>query len=150
MDLSDFYHDIILDHIKSPKNKRVMDPIDRKADGHNPLCGDRVTVYLMLDGDTIQDICFDGEACGYCTASSSMLTQQVKGKTLAEASKLGELFVDALANQKDGDPTDAALEDLEPLFSIRKIPMRVKCATLPWHTLQAAIDDNDEAAVKTE
>lgn len=150
MDLSDFYHDIIIDHIKSPKNKRAIDPADRKADGHNPLCGDRVTVYLTIQDDVIQDVSFEGEACGYCTASSSILTQQVKGMSLDEAEQLSRLFVDALVKQKEGDTADPALEDLEPLFSIRKQPMRVKCATLPWHTLKAAMANNADKPVKTE
>jgi len=150
MEFSDFYHDIILDHIKAPRNKRVIDAATRKADGHNPLCGDRVTIYLTIQEGVVIDAAFEGEACGYCTASSSMLTQQVKGKTLEEAGKLGDLFVDALVKPKEDKSAHEALENLEPLFSIRKQPMRVKCATLPWRTLKAAMNDNTDEPVKTE
>jgi nitrogen fixation protein NifU and related proteins len=148
-DLRDLYQEVILDHSKRPRNFHTMPEADRKAEGYNPLCGDRETVYLDLEGDRLKDVSFQGAGCAISTASASMMTESVKGKTRAEAEALFDRF-HALITGKDGGARNGPeLGKLEVFSGVREYPVRVKCATLPWHTLKAALE-SDGATVSTE
>ncbi len=138
MELKDLYRDVILDHNRQPRNFGRLDPADASADGHNPLCGDRLTVSLRLDGDRIADIRFDGKGCAISTASASLMSEAVKGRDRAA---VRELFnnVHALLTQSDA-PADPSLGKLAALSGVREFPSRVKCASLCWHTLNAALE----------
>ncbi len=147
MDLKELYRDVILDHNRRPRNFGRLDPADACADGHNPLCGDRLTVSLRMNGDLIEDVRFDGKGCAISTASASMMTEAVKGKS---RSAVAELFgkVHSVLTQLDA-AADPGLGKLAALTGVREFPARVKCATLCWHTLNAALD-RGVATVSTE
>jgi nitrogen fixation NifU-like protein len=138
MDLKDLYRDVILDHNKRPRNFGRLDPADACADGHNPLCGDRLTIFLRRAGDRIEDIRFEGKGCAISTASASLMTEAVKGKDRAG---IGEIFgkVHSLLTRQDA-VADTSLGKLAALSGVREYPARVKCASLCWHTLNAALD----------
>jgi nitrogen fixation protein NifU and related proteins len=145
-DLQDLYQEVILDHNRRPRNFRVLDE-GRKAEGYNPLCGDRLTVYLRVEDGVIKDATFQGSGCAISKASASIMTDVVKGKTVAEAEKLFERFHRAVTA-----PVDAPVEDLgklSALTGVRQFPVRVKCATLAWYALRAAAEARDEV-VSTE
>ena len=145
-ELSDLYQEVILDHNRRPRNFGVLAPADRQALGHNPLCGDRLTVYLKMDGDAIADIRFEGSGCAISTASASLMTEVVKGHSTAEALGSVEHF-QALMKTPIADAVDEeALGKLAALAGVREFPMRVKCATLAWHTLKAALAATGEPA----
>ena len=148
-DMRELYQEVILDHHKKPRNFGKLDGTNRHAEGYNPLCGDRITVYIALDGDVIRDVRFEGSGCAICTASASVMTVEIKGKTVADAEALFGKFHDLVA----GDPSEKAstegLGKLAVFFGIREFPVRVKCATLAWHTFQAALG-NHEDAITTE
>lgn len=146
-DLRELYQEVIFDHNRNPRNFRVMDPSDRKADGYNPMCGDKITVFLRLDGERIADVSFQGAGCAISTASASLMTEALKGKTLAEAERLFEAFHAAVTEAGDGHAHD--LGKLEVLAGVREFPARVKCATLAWHTVHAAMHD-EHVPVTTE
>jgi nitrogen fixation protein NifU and related proteins len=137
MELKDLYRDVILDHNRQPRNFGRLDPADALADGHNPLCGDRLTVSLRLSGDTIADIRFEGKGCAISTASASLMTEAVKGR---DRHAVRELFgrVHALLTRQAA-PADESLGKLAALSGVREFPSRVKCASLCWHTLNAAL-----------
>jgi len=137
MDLKELYRDVILDHNRRPRNFGRIEPADGRADGHNPLCGDRLSLSVRLSGDRIEDIRFEGTGCAISTASASLMTEAVKGRDRAG---VRELFnkVHALLTQPDAAP-DAALGKLAALSGVREFPARVKCASLCWHTLNAAL-----------
>mgnify|MGYP001114865269 CR=1 FL=1 len=138
-DLRELYQEIILDHNRNPRNNRRIEQPQCHADGHNPLCGDRVTIYLTLDGDQrIADIAFEGAGCAICTASASLMTQALKGRTVAEAEELFQRFHDMLT-QEDPERDMEALGKLAVFAGVREFPVRVKCATLPWHTFHSAL-----------
>ncbi len=145
-DLADLYQDVILDHSRHPRNFGHPDDANREAQGNNPLCGDRVTVYLHIDGEVIAGASFEARGCAISLASASMMTEMVKGRTVAEARDLFDRF-HRLVTEEDGDGD--GLNELEALSGVREFPMRIKCATLPWHTMTAAIDRRDEE-VRTE
>ena len=145
-DLADLYQDVILDHSRHPRNFGHPDDANREAQGNNPLCGDRVTVYLHIDGEVIEGASFEARGCAISLASASMMTEMVKGRTVAEARDLFDRF-HRLVTAEDGDGD--GLNELEALSGVREFPMRIKCATLPWHTMNAAIDRRDEE-VRTE
>jgi nitrogen fixation protein NifU and related proteins len=148
-DLRDLYQEVILEHSKAPRNYRELKPADHKAEGYNPLCGDRFTVYLQMDGDKIRDIGFQGSGCAISKASASMMTQSLKGKTKAEAEKLFERFHQVVTGQEsNGNQTE--LGKLAVFSGVSEFPTRVKCATLAWHTLEAAIEGKQEASTETE
>jgi nitrogen fixation NifU-like protein len=147
-DLRDLYQDVILEHSKAPRNYRVLPSADHKAEGYNPLCGDRFTVYLTLEGDSIRDITFQGSGCAISKASASMMTQSLKGKTRAEAEELFERF-HSLVTGHAPDTEDPELGKLAVFSGVSEFPVRVKCATLAWHTLHAALEGKQEA-VSTE
>jgi nitrogen fixation NifU-like protein len=149
-DLRDLYQDVILEHSKAPRNFRGMAAANHKAEGFNPLCGDRFTVYLDLQGDSIRDIAFQGSGCAISKASASMMTQILKGKTREQAEALFERFHDLVTGQKDTAHADAPeLGKLAVFSGVSEFPVRVKCATLAWHTLHAALEGKQEA-VSTE
>jgi len=148
MDLKDLYRDVIVDHNRHPRNFGKLDPADAHADGHNPLCGDRLSLYVNLDGDRIRETRFDGSGCAISVASASMLTEAVKGKTRAEVGKLFE-EMHTLLTQHDAPVDTARLGKLAALSGVREFPARVKCASLCWHTLKAALD-SQAAPVTTE
>ena len=145
-ELRDLYQEVILDHSKRPRNFRTMADPDSRAEGYNPLCGDRETVFVDMDGDVVKDVSFQGAGCAISTASASMMTESVKGRTRAEAESLFERFHDLIVG-KGGESRD--LGKLEVFSGVREYPVRVKCATLPWHTLKAALAQNG-ATVSTE
>jgi nitrogen fixation protein NifU and related proteins len=149
-DLRDLYQDVILEHSKAPRNFREMAAANHKAEGFNPLCGDRFTVYLDLDGDSIRDIAFQGSGCAISKASASMMTQILKGKTREQAEALFTRFHDLVTGRKDGPRENAPeLGKLAVFSGVSEFPVRVKCATLAWHTLHAALEGKQEA-VSTE
>jgi nitrogen fixation NifU-like protein len=153
MDLRELYQDIILDHGRHPRNFRAIEHPTHSAKGHNPLCGDRVTVYLALDGDKIADVSFEGRGCAISTASSSLMTEVLKGKTLAEARVLFAQFHAKVTGGDVQDLPEALEEDserLDPLTGVKAYPARVKCATLPWHAFEAALKGGACEPVKTE
>jgi len=147
-DLAALYRDIIIDHNKSPRNFRELDPPRREADGYNPLCGDRLTVYLHMDGERIGEVSFQGSGCAISVASASLMTEALVGKTAAEAETLFERMHTLLTGADDaGDGSE--LGKLEALAGVRAYPSRVKCATLAWHTVQSALSEDDNR-VSTE
>ncbi|HEY5101845.1 MAG TPA: SUF system NifU family Fe-S cluster assembly protein [Steroidobacteraceae bacterium] len=146
MDLKDLYRDVILDHNRKPRNFGRLSPADAKADGHNPLCGDRLSVSIRLNGDRIEDVQFEGEGCAISTASASLMTEAVKGKSRAAVDTLFERVHALLTTQDATPPQD--LGKLAALAGVREYPARVKCATLCWHTLNAALQNR--ATVSTE
>ncbi|HEY5264222.1 MAG TPA: SUF system NifU family Fe-S cluster assembly protein [Steroidobacteraceae bacterium] len=151
MQLNDLYRDVILDHNRKPRNFGGLDPADASADGFNPLCGDRLTLRLKMSGDKISDIRFEGQGCAISTASASLMTEAVKGKTRPEALQLFERVHQLLTD--DAAPPADELGKLAALSGVREFPARVKCASLCWHTLTAALRSTNPqslAAVSTE
>ncbi len=147
-DLRDLYQEVIFDHNRNPRNFRVMENADREVEGFNPLCGDRLTLFLKLDGDVITDASFQGSGCAISTASVSLMTEIVKGKTEAEAEELFQRFHE-MTTGKDEDLNLEAIGKLAVLAGVREYPARVKCATLAWHTLDAALK-NEANSISTE
>ena len=145
-DLHEIYQQVILDHYRKPRNFAVLESATQEAKGHNPLCGDRINVYLEIDGDRIKDISFQGAGCAISTASASMMTEAVKGLAIAEAHQLFQSFHGKMTSSEE---SEMDLGKLDSLAGVRRIPIRVKCATLAWHTLKAALADT-AGAVSTE
>jgi len=148
-DLRDLYQELILEHSKAPRNYRELKGADRKAEGFNPLCGDRLTVYVEMQGDLIRDIGFQGSGCAISKASASMMTQSLKGKTKDQARALFEGFRQAVTGKTTGNGSQVDLGKLAVFSGVSEFPTRVKCATLAWHTLQAAFEGKQES-VSTE
>lgn len=146
-ELRDLYQQVILDHHRKPRNCYVMSCATRTADGHNPLCGDTVKVYLRISNGRIEEISFQGSGCAICTASTSLMTESVKGKTVAETTQLFRIFHDMLTGVAAEQDVD--LGKLMVFEGVREYPVRVKCATLAWHTMKAAMEGED-APVSTE
>ena len=146
--LSGLYQDLILDHNRSPQNFRRMDDANRKAEGNNPLCGDRLTVWLRMEHNIIQDAAFQGSGCAISTASASLMTAAVKGKSRAEAVALFERFRGLVTGSVQGEEA-ASLGKLAVFSGVSEFPIRVKCASLSWHAMKAALDQPD-AVVSTE
>ena len=146
-DLRELYQDVILEHSKAPRNFRQLQSANHKAEGYNPLCGDHFTIYIDLEGDSIRDVSFEGSGCAISKASASMMTQSVKGKSKEEAVKLFEQFHKLVTGQPNGDRED--LGKLAVFAGVSEFPVRVKCATLAWHTLQAALEGKQDK-VSTE
>jgi len=146
-DLRDLYQEVILEHSKSPRNYRELPNANRKAEGYNPLCGDHFTLYVDMEGDSIRDITFQGSGCAISKASASMMTQSVKGKSREQAEKLFEHFHKLVTGQMNGN--QAEIGKLTVFSGVSEFPVRVKCATLAWHTLHAALEGKQEA-VSTE
>jgi len=147
-ELRELYQEVILDHSRQPRNFREEHSASRKAEGYNPLCGDKATVYLTLEGDVLRDVSFVGKGCSISTASASMMTESLEGKTRAEAEALFQRFRGLLT----GEPPAAGAPDLgklEVFSGVCEFPVRIKCASLPWHTLHAALE-GDATPVSTE
>jgi nitrogen fixation NifU-like protein len=147
-ELNDLYQEVILDHNRRPHNFRVIESPSAKQEGYNPLCGDRLTLYLTLDGDRITDVAFQGSGCAISKASASLMTDAVKGKTVVEARELFERFHDMITSNPETQAAD--LGKLSVLAGVREFPTRVKCASLAWHAMKAAVSDQPSAAVSTE
>ncbi|MGE0104408.1 MAG: Fe-S cluster assembly sulfur transfer protein SufU [Blastocatellales bacterium] len=148
-DISELYQQVILDHNKKPRNFRRLDNPDREQEGYNPLCGDQLTIYLEMDGDVISDVGFQGSGCAISKASASMMTTAVKGKTIAEAEVLFNEFHRMVKGELDPEQEENHLGRLKILSGVREFPARVKCASLSWHTLHAALENKGET-VSTE
>lgn len=148
MDLKDLYRDVIVDHNRSPRNFRKIPGASRHQEGFNPLCGDKLTVYLTLDGEKITDLSFEGSGCAISVASASLMTERLKGKTRAEALKLFD-DVHALLTSSDAPADAESLGKLAALSGVHEYPSRVKCASLCWHTLKGALE-YQQAPVSTE
>ena len=146
-DLRELYQDVILEHSKAPRNYRELQDANHKAEGYNPLCGDHFTIYLDLEGGKIKDVAFQGSGCAISKASASMMTQSVKGKSKEEAEKIFECFHELVTGAKNGDRE--SLGKLAVFAGVSEFPVRVKCATLAWHTLQAALEGRKDS-VTTE
>ena len=143
MDLKDLYQEIIVDHNRSPRNFGKLDDADRRLEGFNPLCGDRLTLYLKLDDGKIDDISFDGSGCAISVASASLMTEAMKGLSTDKAESIFNDFHQLVTS--DGSEVDVdALGKLAALAGVRDYPTRVKCATLCWHTLHSALEGDDE------
>lgn len=147
MELRDLYRDVILDHNARPRNAGLLDPADARAEGHNPLCGDRLTVSLRMDGDRIEDVRFEGKGCAISTASASLMTEAVKGKDRKAVADLFEKVHGLLTRPEASAGPE--LGKLAALSGVREFPVRVKCASLCWHTLNAALEHRS-APVTTE
>lgn len=147
-ELNDLYQEVILEHNKNPRNFREIETATRTADGNNPLCGDALRVYVEMDGETVKDVAFKGSGCAISKASASMMTQTVKGKTRAEAETIFNEFHQMVTGELDAETQDNSLGKLKIFAGVLEFPARVKCASLSWHTLHAAL--NDEAEVSTE
>jgi nitrogen fixation NifU-like protein len=147
MDLKDLYRDIIVDHNRHPRNFREIPDADRRADGFNPLCGDKLTVFVKLEGDRITDVSFNGSGCAISVASASLLTESIKGKTLPEAESLFTRM-HQLLTQDDAQVDVPSLGKLGALSGVREFPARVKCASLCWHTLDAALHRQDQVSTE--
>ena len=147
-DLSELYQEILLEHNSKPRNFRKLEQATQSAEGYNPLCGDRITLYLSLEDGVISDVAFQGSGCAISRASASMLTQSIKGQSIAKAREIFEAFHQMLT--EPGAELDYdVLGDLETLSGVVAFPTRIKCAVLAWHTMQAALDGQSEA-VSTE
>jgi len=145
-DLTDLYQEVILDHNRRPRNFRVLEDATHQAEGYNPLCGDRLNLFLKLDGDVIADVGFQGSGCAISKASASLMTDSVKGSAIADARALFDRF-----HRMVTTPPDVEVEDLgklSALAGVREFPVRVKCASLAWHTLKAALEHADKATTE--
>ena len=148
-ELRELYQEVILDHSKRPRNRRGMENASHHAEGYNPLCGDRATVYLHVDGDVVTDVSFEGSGCSISTASASMMTDALRGKTVTEVEALFERFHELVTS----DPSRAAevapeLGKLAVFQGVHEFPMRVKCASLAWHTMKAALEGGGRATTE--
>jgi nitrogen fixation NifU-like protein len=147
-ELSDLYQQVILDHNKKPRNFRRLEGANRTAEGYNPLCGDQLVVYMQLEDEVVQDISFEGSGCAISKAAASMMTQSIKGKTRQEAETLFNEFHRMVTGQLDEEGEENNLGRLTIFSGVREFPARVKCASLSWHTMHAAL--NNEGVVSTE
>ena len=143
-ELRDLYQEVLLDHHRRPRNFGKLKGANRRADGYNPLCGDKVTVYLLVRGNVIEDIAFEGGGCAICTASSSVMTELLKGKTETEVEKLFGQFRDLVTSEPHSEIDTETLGKLAVFAGVREFPLRIKCATLAWHTLKAALKGSSD------
>ena len=147
-ELSELYQQVILDHNKKPRNFRKLETANHSAEGFNPLCGDQLTVYLNLEDDAVKEISFEGSGCAISKAAASMMTQAIKGKSKQEAEQLFSEFHQMVTGMLDEENTQNGLGNLKIFSGVRDFPVRVKCASLPWHTMHAAL--NEKEKVSTE
>lgn len=147
-ELSDLYQEVILDHNKNPRNFREIATANFKADGNNPLCGDALRVYVEVENDRVKDVAFKGSGCAISKASASMMTQVVKGKTKAEAEKMFDEFHRMVLGELDEETEENNLGKLKIFAGVREFPARVKCASLSWHTLSAALSGEEEVSTE--
>jgi len=147
-ELSELYQQVILDHNKKPRNFRKLEAPSHTAEGYNPLCGDQMTVYLNIAGDQVEDVAFEGSGCAISKASASMMTQAVKGKSKEEAEALFREFHSMVIGELNEETEENSLGNLKIFAGVREFPVRVKCATLPWHTLHAALNKQDQVSTE--
>ena len=147
-ELNELYQQVILDHNKKPRNFRKLENANHTAEGYNPLCGDQLTIYVNVAGNAVQEIAFEGSGCAISKAAASMMTQAVKGKTREQAETLFREFHSMVIGELDAETDENSLGNLKIFAGVRDFPVRVKCATLPWHTMQAAL--NKQERVSTE
>lgn len=148
-DLDDLYQEVIMDHSRKPRNFRVMENPTRKIEGYNPLCGDRFTIYLQTDGEFVRDISFQGAGCAISKASASMMTRELKGKKIQDTEIIFEKFRRMLSREAGTEFKSEGLGKLEAFAGVCEFPARVKCATLAWHTMHAALKGKEES-ISTE
>jgi nitrogen fixation NifU-like protein len=139
-ELQELYQQVIMDHSRKPRNFSKLESANRKAEGHNPLCGDRVTVYLLIEDDVIRDVSFQGEGCAISKASASMMTEALKGKTRSEARAIFRQFHDMVTEPMEDEEKLEELGKLGVFAGVHKFPARVKCAILPWHALASTLE----------
>ncbi|HEX5835384.1 MAG TPA: SUF system NifU family Fe-S cluster assembly protein [Pyrinomonadaceae bacterium] len=147
-ELSELYQQVILDHNKKPRNFRKLEHANHTAEGFNPLCGDHLTVYLDVEGDAVKEIAFEGSGCAISKAAASMMTQAVKGKSREQAEELFSEFHSMVTGDLDEEIEENNLGNLKIFAGVREFPVRVKCATLPWHTLHAALNKEESASTE--
>jgi nitrogen fixation NifU-like protein len=147
-ELSELYQETILEHNKNPRNFREIEGADKTADGNNPLCGDALRVYVKLDGDTVEDVAFKGSGCAISKASASMMTQAVKGRTREEAEEIFNEFHEMVTGALDPEAEETHLGRLKIFSGVIEFPARVKCASLSWHTLQAALHGDENVSTE--
>jgi nitrogen fixation NifU-like protein len=147
-ELNDLYQQVILDHNKNPRNFREIEGASRTADGNNPLCGDALRVYVEMDGDIVKDVAFKGSGCAISKASASMMTQAVKGRTKEEAEELFDEFHRMVTGGLDPENEESHLGKLKIFAGVLDFPARVKCASLSWHTLHAALNEEESASTE--
>ena len=147
-ELSELYQQVILDHNKKPRNFRKLEAANHQADGYNPLCGDQLTIYLNVEDDLVTDVGFEGSGCAISKASASMMTQAVKGKSKEHAEALFKEFHSMVTGELDEEAEENNLGNLKIFAGVREFPVRVKCATLPWHTMHAALNQQDQASTE--
>jgi nitrogen fixation NifU-like protein len=147
-ELSELYQQVILDHNKKPRNFRKLEQANHSAEGYNPLCGDHLTIYVNVAGDAVQEIAFEGSGCAISKAAASMMTQAVKGKSTEQAEELFKEFHSMVTGELDEETQENSLGNLKIFAGVRDFPVRVKCATLPWHTLQAALNKQDRVSTE--
>ncbi|HZM98946.1 MAG TPA: SUF system NifU family Fe-S cluster assembly protein [Pyrinomonadaceae bacterium] len=147
-ELSELYQQVILDHNKKPRNFRKLETANHYAEGYNPLCGDHLTVYMNLEDDCVTDVGFEGSGCAISKASASMMTQAVKGKSKEQAETLFKQFHSMVTGELDEENEENTLGNLKIFAGVREFPVRVKCATLPWHTMHAALNKQDQTSTE--
>lgn len=147
-ELSELYQQVILDHNKRPRNFRKLETANHSAEGFNPLCGDQLTVYLHLEDDAVKEISFEGSGCAISKAAASMMTQAVKGKSKEDVEKLFNEFHGMVTGELDEATTTNSLGNLTIFSGVREFPVRVKCASLPWHTMHAALNNQESASTE--
>jgi nitrogen fixation protein NifU and related proteins len=147
-ELSELYQQVILDHNKKPRNFRKLETANHTAEGYNPLCGDQLTIYMNLEDDRVTDVGFEGSGCAISKASASMMTQAVQGKTREEAQALFEQFHRMVTGELDEEAEENHLGRLKIFAGVRDYPARVKCASLPWHTMHAALEGEETATTE--
>jgi len=147
-ELSELYQQVILDHNKKPRNFRKLESANHTAEGYNPLCGDQLTIYMNLENDRVTDVGFEGSGCAISKASASMMTQAVKGKSKEQAETLFKEFHSMVTGELDEENEENALGNLRIFAGVREFPVRVKCATLPWHTMHAALHKQDQTSTE--
>ena len=147
-ELNELYQQVILDHNKKPRNFRKLENANYTAEGYNPLCGDHLTIYLNVADDAVQEIAFEGSGCAISKAAASMMTQAVKGKSKKQAEELFNAFHLMVTGQLDEETEENTLGNLKIFAGVRDFPVRVKCATLPWHTMHAALNKKDHVSTE--
>ena len=147
-ELSELYQQVILDHNKKPRNFHRLETANRTAEGYNPLCGDQLNIYLQLENEAVKDISFEGSGCAIFKASASMMTQAVKGKSKQESKQLFDEFHRLVTGELDEETEENHLGKLKIFAGVREFPVRVKCATLSWHTMHAALNEQQKASTE--
>lgn len=147
-EINELYQEVILDHNKNPRNFREIENANKFADGNNPLCGDKIKVYAVVDGDVVTDVAFTGSGCAISKASASIMTQTLKGKTVAEAESIFDEFHKMVTGKLDPEVDENHLGKLKIFAGVLEFPARVKCASLSWHTINAALHDEEEVSTE--